>query len=348
MSPYVPTLLLTSLGIGTTITFASSHWLLAWMGMEINTLAILPLMTRHHHPRNVEAATKYFLVQAAGAATLLMAGLTNAWLTGQWDINLISHPAAVVMATLALSLKLGLAPLHTWLPEVLQGVELDTGLILSTFQKLGPFVLLVQFPSHNQELLVFLAVCSTVVGGLGGLNQTQQDPQVLAYSSTAHLGWMVVVMDYHPGLASLYLALYILMTTTLFLCLMINNTTTLNALALSSATTPLLRIMLPLTALSLAGLPPLTGFLPKLLILEELVNQDRPFLALFMGMSSLISLYYYLQIAYTAAISSPNTITGTIFWRLRRPAPYRILALLFVLSTALLPLAPTLYALFCL
>lgn len=78
MNPHILTALVIALGLGTTITFASSHWLLAWMGLEINTLAIIPLIAQHHHPRAVEAATKYFLTQATAAATLLFASTTNA------------------------------------------------------------------------------------------------------------------------------------------------------------------------------------------------------------------------------------------------------------------------------
>lgn len=78
MNPYVFTILLSTLGLGTTMTFASSHWLIAWIGLEINTLAIVPLMAYQHHPRAVEATTKYFLVQATAAAMLLFASTTNA------------------------------------------------------------------------------------------------------------------------------------------------------------------------------------------------------------------------------------------------------------------------------
>lgn len=78
MNPYILATLLFSLGLGTTITFSSSHWLLAWMGLEINTLAILPLIAQHHHPRAVEATTKYFLTQATAAAMILFASTMNA------------------------------------------------------------------------------------------------------------------------------------------------------------------------------------------------------------------------------------------------------------------------------
>lgn len=83
------------------------------MGLEINTLAIIPLIAQLHHPRAVEATTKYFLTQATAAAMLLFASTTNAWLTGQWDIYQMAHPLPVTLITLALALKVGLAPLHT-------------------------------------------------------------------------------------------------------------------------------------------------------------------------------------------------------------------------------------------
>lgn len=78
MNPLVLSTFLMALGFGTVITFASSHWVLAWMGLELNSLAILPLMSQHHHPRAVEATTKYFLTQAAGAAIVIFAGMSSA------------------------------------------------------------------------------------------------------------------------------------------------------------------------------------------------------------------------------------------------------------------------------
>jgi NADH-ubiquinone oxidoreductase chain 2 len=82
------------------------------MGLEINTLAILPLMAQHHHPRGVEATTKYFLTQATAAAIILFASTTNAWITGEWNILQLSHPLPASTITIALAIKLGLAPMH--------------------------------------------------------------------------------------------------------------------------------------------------------------------------------------------------------------------------------------------
>nr|BBB04443.1 NADH dehydrogenase subunit 2 [Pterygotrigla ryukyuensis]BBM90031.1 NADH dehydrogenase subunit 2 [Pterygotrigla ryukyuensis] len=345
MHPFTRLTMLFSLGLGTTITLTSSHWLLAWMGLEISTLAIIPLLAQHHHPRAVEATTKYFLIQATAAAMLLFASTTNAWLTGQWEIQQMSHPLPVTLITLALALKLGLAPMHAWLPEVLQGLDLTTGLILSTWQKLAPFALLMQIHPANPSLLIVLGLASTLAGGWGGLNQTQLR-KILAYSSIAHLGWMILVLQFSPALTLLTLMTYLLMTFSLFLVFKLNSTTSINTLATSWAKAPALTTLTPLILLSLGGLPPLTGFMPKWLILQELSKQDLAPTATLAALTALLSLYFYLRLSYAMALTvSPNVLTSTAPWRLPSLHPNLPLALSTVATLALLPLAPAAVAL---
>nr|AFN88581.1 NADH dehydrogenase subunit 2 [Etheostoma etowahae] len=345
MNPYILAALLFGLGLGTTITFASSHWLLAWMGLEMNTLAIIPLMAQHHHPRAVEATTKYFLTQATAAAMLLFASTTNAWLTGQWDIQQMAHPLPITLITLALALKIGLAPVHSWLPEVLQGLDLTTGLILSTWQKLAPFALLLQIQPANSAMLIAFGVTSTLVGGWGGLNQTQLR-KILAYSSIAHLGWMILVLQFSPSLTLLTLLTYFVMTMSTFLVFKLNKSTTVNMLATSWAKAPALTALAPLILLSLGGLPPLTGFMPKWLILQELTKQDLAPTATLAAMSALLSLYFYLRLSYAMALTmSPNNLTGATPWRLQHSQPTLPLALTTTATLLLLPLMPAAVAL---
>nr|BBD51962.1 NADH dehydrogenase subunit 2 [Cheilio inermis] len=340
MNPFILATLLFGLGMGTTITFASSHWLLAWMGLEINTLAIIPLMARHHHPRAIEATTKYFLTQATAAAMLLFASTTNAWLTGEWDILQMTHPVPLAMISTALALKIGLAPLHTWLPEVLQGLDLTTGLILSTWQKLAPFALLLQIFPENPTIFMLLGICSTLVGGWGGLNQTQLR-KILAYSSIAHLGWMVLILQFSPSLTLLTLLTYFVMTFSTFSIFKMNNSTNINSLATSWAKTPILTSLTPLVLLSLGGLPPLTGFMPKWLILQELTKQDLAPTATIAALSALLSLYFYLRLSYAMTLTmSPNTLAGTTPWRLPSPQATLPTATATAAAALLLPLTP--------
>lgn len=345
MNPYISATLLFGLGLGTTITFASSHWLLAWIGLEINTLAIIPLIAQQHHPRAVEATTKYFLTQATGAATLLFASTTNAWLTGQWDIQQITHPLPTTLIILALSLKVGLAPLHSWLPEVLQGLDLTTGLIISTWQKLAPFILLIQIQPADPNLLIALGLTSTLVGGWGGLNQTQLR-KILAYSSIAHLGWIILILQFSPSLTLLTLLTYLVITFSIFLVFKLNKSTSINMLATSWAKAPVLTSLTPLILLSLGGLPPLTGFMPKWLILQELTKQDLAPTATLAALTALLSLYFYLRLTYAITLTmSPNNLTGTTPWRLQSLQPTLPLAISTITTLSLLPLTPAVVAL---
>nr|NP_443477.1 NADH dehydrogenase subunit 2 [Ijimaia dofleini]BAB70002.1 NADH dehydrogenase subunit 2 [Ijimaia dofleini] len=344
MNPYVLTVLLFSLGLGTTLTFASSHWLLAWMGLEINTLAIIPLMAQNHHPRSVEATTKYFLTQATAATVILFASTTNAWITGGWNLQEISSPLTMTMITMALALKLGLAPMHFWLPEVLQGLDLTTGVILSTWQKLAPFALMLQLNNTNPTLMVTLGLMSTIVGGWGGLNQTQTR-KILAYSSIAHLGWMILVLQFSPSLTMLALALYLIMTSAMFLTLKLTSSLNINSLACSWTNTPALTALTPLILLSLGGLPPLSGFLSKWMILTELAKQNLPLTATIAAMTALLSLYFYLRLSYAMALTtSPTTLSHTAPWRLPSKQLTLILAFTTTLTLGLLPLSPMILA----
>nr|QHW07613.1 NADH dehydrogenase subunit 2 [Gymnothorax minor] len=345
MNPWIMFILIASLGLGTTITFASSHWLMAWMGLEINTLAIIPLMAQQHHPRAVEATTKYFLTQAAAAALMLFATTSNAWLIGEWHIQQLSHPLTAAVTMISLGMKIGLAPTHLWLPEVLQGLDLTTGLILSTWQKLAPMILIYQLaPNVNTVLLVIIGLTSTLIGGWGGLNQTQLR-KILAYSSIAHMGWMIMVLKYSPNLMLLNLAIYIVMTSTAFMTLKTLSTTSINTLSVAWTKAPTMTTIAMLTMLSLGGLPPLTGFMPKWMILQELTKQDLNTTATLMALAALLSLFFYLRLCYSMTLTSgPNTNINKAPWRVKTMTTSP-LPLMAVASLTMLPITPAAMAL---
>nr|QIT07198.1 NADH dehydrogenase subunit II [Dicaeum agile]QXO33585.1 NADH dehydrogenase subunit 2 [Dicaeum agile] len=340
MNPQAKLIFTTSLILGTTITVSSNHWVMAWVGLEINTLAILPLISKSHHPRAIEAATKYFLVQAAASTLVLFSSMTNAWHTGQWDITQMTHPMACLILTSAISMKLGLAPFHFWFPEVLQGSPLTTGLILSTIMKFPPLTLLyLTSPSLNPSLLTAMAIFSAALGGWAGLNQTQIR-KILAFSSIAHLGWMAIIVVYHPKLTLLNFYLYSVMTAAVFLALNSTKVVKLSTLMTTWAKAPALNTMLLLTLLSLAGLPPLTGFLPKWLIIQELTKQDMAPAATIMALLSLLGLFFYLRLAYCTMITlPPHTTNHMKQWHNHKPVS-PLVAMLVTLSTFLLPIAP--------
>nr|AEP04312.1 NADH dehydrogenase subunit II [Poecilodryas albonotata griseiventris] len=340
MSPQAKLIFTVSIIMGTTITISSNHWVMAWAGLEINTLAVLPLISKSHHPRAVEAATKYFLTQAAASTLVLFSSMTNAWHTGQWDITQLTHPASCLILTAAISMKLGLVPFHFWFPEVLQGSPLIIGLLLSTAMKFPPITLLYMVsPSLNPMLLTFLAILSTAVGGWMGLNQTQVR-KIMAFSSISHLGWMIIIINYNPKLTLLNFFLYTMVTTAVFLTFNSAKVLKLSTLMTAWTKTPTLNAMLLLTLLSLAGLPPLTGFLPKWFIIQELTKQDMASTATIISLLSLLSLFFYLRLAYCATITLPPHTTNHIKqWRTNKPVNISV-AILTILSLMLLPMSP--------
>nr|AAC27611.2 NADH dehydrogenase subunit II [Anolis luteogularis] len=341
MSPTIYSIILSSLATGTIITMTSYHWLMAWVGLEINTLAIIPIISTLHHPRSTEAATKYFLTQAAASAMILFSSMTNAWYTGTWDITQMSANPSHIMLTMALAMKLGLAPLHFWLPEVLQGSTMKTAFIITTWQKLAPMSLIYLIINNlSPMLLLLLGLMSSTLGGWGGLNQTQTR-KIMAYSSIAHLGWMATISSIMTNILVMNLLLYMIMTTSMFFTLILSKSKTIQDTTTSWTLSPTLTIIMMLSLLSLGGLPPLSGFMPKWLILEELTTQNLTPLATIMATSALLSLFFYLRLTYTTTLTiSPNTLQTKFKWRFKPNTSTLPMMIFTPLTILMLPLTP--------
>nr|ABY48675.1 NADH dehydrogenase subunit 2 [Xantusia arizonae] len=341
MSPTIQSLILSGLATGTIITMTSQSWILAWLGLEINTLAILPIISKTHHPRATEAMTKYFLTQAAASTMILFASTLNAWHSGQWNImQLTTEPASTVL-TLALAMKLGLAPAHFWLPEVMQGSTIMTAMILTTWQKLAPMTILIMTHQNLPTMiLLMIGLISSLWGGWAGLNQTQLR-KILAYSSIAHLGWIFVAISMDKAITILTLLIYILLTSLIFLSMNTSHSKTMKDMSTTWTFSPTLTTLMLLTLLSLGGLPPLTGFLPKWLILQELTAHHLTPIASLLAFSTLLSLFFYLRLSYTTTITlHPNPTTMSNKWRQKKIKHSKLISIMMPITNAMIPMSP--------
>nr|AAS91401.1 NADH dehydrogenase subunit 2 [Rhinolophus philippinensis] len=343
MNPLIFATISSTIILGTLIVAASSHWLVGWIGFEMNMLAFIPMMMKRSNPRSTEASTKYFLTQATASMLLMLAIIINLLHSGQWTVTNILSPTAFTIMTLALTMKLGLSPFHFWVPEVTQGIPLSSGLILLTWQKLAPLSILYQIShSINPNILLTMSILSILIGGWGGLNQTQLR-KILAYSSIAHMGWMTAIMIYNPTMALLNLILYILMTATTFVLFMTNSSTTTLSLSHLWNKMPLLTASILAIMLSLGGLPPLTGFLPKWMIIQELTKNDSIILPTLMAITALLNLFFYMRLTYTTSLTMfPSTNNMKIKWQFENTKWTTYLPPMIILSTLTLPLAPML------
>nr|YP_010574421.1 NADH dehydrogenase subunit 2 [Dipodomys merriami]UZH94515.1 NADH dehydrogenase subunit 2 [Dipodomys merriami] len=334
-------LILPTMILGTLITMTSSHWMLVWMGLEINMLSFIPLMTTNKNPRSTEAASKYFLTQATASMILMFAIMNNFHYSGQWDIHQPPNTLTSITLLIALAMKLGLAPFHLWVPEVTQGIPLLSGLALLTWQKLAPISILYQLsPYMEKNLVMCMATLSILLGGWGGLNQTQLR-KIMAYSSIAHMGWMTAVMMYNPSIMLLNLIIYIFLTTTLFISFNSLSITTTSSISSTWNSHPLMTLATLLCLMSLGGLPPLTGFLPKWLIIQEMIFNNMIIASLTMAMMALLNLYFYMRLIYATSLTLfplPNNIKFK--WHHPNKKSPTMIPTMLMISSFSLPLSP--------
>nr|AAL90618.1 NADH dehydrogenase subunit 2 [Brookesia therezieni]AAL90624.1 NADH dehydrogenase subunit 2 [Brookesia tuberculata] len=344
LSPLTQLIVTFNLIVGTLITASSHHWLMAWAGLELNMLSVLVIMMQPKHPRAAEASIKYFLIQTIASAVMMFSGTLNAMQTGQWDISQLTNNYASMMIMMAMLMKIGAAPIYFWLPEVMQGTTMKTTLIIATWQKIAPITILFMTSNNMpQTTMIILGLVSIIIGGLGGINQTQVR-KLMAYSSLANLGWTMVIFSLFPNTAMLNIIIYFIMLTPTFFLMETMMLKTLQDMTIAWTTSTTANIMLTLMFLSLSGLPPLTGFAPKLLILNELVTQNLAPIATMMAIMALLNLFFYMRTTYIMTMTTPPQSSTTMTkWR-HKPYFNKLMPTLIILSLMNMPLLPTITA----
>nr|QKE47142.1 NADH dehydrogenase subunit 2 [Prometheomys schaposchnikovi] len=343
MNPITLIIIYFTILMGPLVTMLSSNLFIMWIGLEMNLLALVPLMTNKPTTRSTEAATKYFLTQATASMILLFSILINFKQLGSWTFQPETSNIIMTMTFISLAIKLGLAPFHSWLPEVAQGVTLTVNLILLTWQKIAPLSIMSQFYElMNPNLLILSATVSVLIGAWNGLNQTQMR-KIMAYSSIAHMGWMISILSYNPSLMILNLLIYITMTTSMFVILRAHSFTSITSVSLMWNKMPMATPMMSLILLSTGGLPPLTGFLPKWVIITELTKNSNLMLATVLAMTALINLFFYTRLIYSTSLTTFPTNNNSKMYTHHQPHKMNnIMPPLMITSTMLLPLSPLL------
>nr|QNE85725.1 NADH dehydrogenase subunit 2 [Euleia heraclei] len=279
---------------GTMITVSSNSWLGAWMGLEINLLSFIPLMS-NNNLMSTEASLKYFLIQAMASSVLLLA-IIMMYLNYFPMIQLnTTYNNLIILSSLLL--KSGAAPFHFWFPNVMEGLSWMNALMLMTWQKIAPLMLISYYTQSN--LIILIIILSTIAGSLGGLNQTSLR-KLMAFSSINHLGWMLAAMQMNESMWLIYFLFYSFLSFSLVF--MFNNFKMyhMNQLFNSFFSSKLLKFILFLNLLSLGGLPPFIGFLPKWLVIQYLVYNSQYILITIMTVMTLITLFFYLRLCFAA------------------------------------------------
>nr|ARH54182.1 NADH dehydrogenase subunit 2 [Coleoptera sp. 1 AH-2016] len=276
----------------TFISISSLTWITAWIGLEINLLTIMPLMKISLNKHSSEAMMKYFITQAL-ASTILLLSILIFYKNSQFLENMI-NPSILINSSLMM--KMGAAPFHFWLPEVSTGLNWKMVFTLLTWQKIAPMILL-SYEFSNLYFLSMIIVSSTIIGSFYGMNQTCLR-KIFTYSSINHTSWMIASIFSSMDIWLYYFLIY---TTINFNIMIIFSsykifyTNQLNKLLSYNKT---MKLLLMMNLLSLGGLPPFLGFLPKWLTINFMTMNNYYFISLILIIFSLISLYFYIRISF--------------------------------------------------
>jgi NADH-quinone oxidoreductase subunit N len=308
-----------------------------FLGIEVLSVALYVLCALEiWRERSLESGLKYLITGAVGASILLY-GLTMLFgATGTTSLDAIGTAlqgtsftdeplviAAMALIAGGLAFKASAVPFHMWTPDVYEGAPTTVTGFMSTAVKAAAFAAFLRLftgvmgdlqPDWSVAIAV-LATASIVVGNVAALVQTNMK-RLLAYSSIAQAGYLLIgvaagSIDGAEAIAY-YLIVYGLMTMAAFAVVIIREREvedgdSIGALAGYGRARPVYGVVLTLSMLSLAGFPPLSGFIGKFLLFGSAVENDLTWLAVVGAVGSMVSLAYYLRVVTVAWMPQPDS-----------------------------------------
>ncbi len=327
--------LLSTLGM---MLLISAHGLLTmYLGLELFSLPLYAMVAmRRDSFRSVEAGMKYFVISAVGSGLLLYGFSFLFGVTGSLTLTDIAHHIAgayashdallliaLVFSVAGIAFKLGVVPFQMWVPDVYDGAPTSATLFVAAAPKLAAFALMFRLLTHAmsalqaewQVLLIVIAVLSMLLGNFSALVQTSIK-RLFAYSSIAHMGYMLLGLIAGTSLgytaALFYVISYAIMTAAGFGVILLMNRqgvdiNELDDLKGLSTRSPWLAFIMLLVMFSMAGVPPLLGFIAKVQLLEALVQVHLIWLVVVTLLMSVVGVFYYLRIVQRMYFEEPVT-----------------------------------------
>ena len=319
-----PILILLSL-TGMMLMVASNDILSLFLSMELQSLALYILVAFAREDRNSsEAGVKYFVLGSLSTCIFLFGSSLIYACFGTTNFSEISGAInqlneipliliiGVVFILVSLSLKISAAPFHMWTPDVYQGAPTIITAYLSVVPKIASFAVIIRFlvfPFGEiivdwGKIILILSITSMLVGSLGALQQKNLK-RLFAYSTINHIGFMLIglVPGSEDGIIAIciYLMLYLIMNIGVFVVILSLSRDNISVSSIKDlkgyfANNPFMAVCMAVFMFSMAGIPPLSGFLGKLIVLNVAIDNNLIFLAIIGVISSVIAAYYYLRI----------------------------------------------------
>nr|AML26515.1 NADH dehydrogenase subunit 2 [Staphylinidae sp. BMNH 1274665] len=275
------------------ISISSSTWMGMWLGLEMNLLAFIPLMQENNKPLTSESSIKYFLTQALASTLLLFSMIL---LSKNFLIMKNINNTIMIMFNSMLLMKMGMAPFHFWFPEVMEGLSWNNCLILMTWQKITPMILIM----YNFSFSYFFSsiiIYSMLISSFLGINQISLR-KMLTFSSINHMAWMLSTMLFSEIIWKFYFIIYMILNLNMIMIFKFYQIFVLNQLFNLLQQNFLLKFLFSLNFLSLGGLPPFIGFFPKWLTIQFMIQANWIYLSFLMVLLTLLTLFFYMRLIY--------------------------------------------------
>lgn len=312
--------------LGMMVLISGDNLLTLYLGLELMSLPLYAMVAlKRAKERCIEAAMKYFVMGALASGLLLygfsfLFGLAHSlnltaiaailFNTSSQHVILIVFASIFVIAGIAF--KLGAVPFHMWVPDVYDGAPNSVTLFLSSAPKLAAFVLLtrllagplVSYSVQWYHVLLIIALLSIALGNIAAIAQSNIK-RMLAYSSIAHMGYMLLgfctLTERGYSAAMFYMITYVLVSIAAFGFLTSISrrgveVTELADLSGLSRRNPWVSFMMLLVLFSLAGVPPMVGFIAKIGILEALIQAKLVWVAVVAILFAIVGVYYYIRV----------------------------------------------------
>nr|QIA59072.1 NADH dehydrogenase subunit 2 [Neurigona sp. PH-2020] len=214
-------------------------------------------------------------------------------------------------------------------------------LFMMTWQKLAPFMLLSYIISKTFSIII--SIMTVVIGSIGGLNQTSLR-KIMAFSSINHLGWMLSAMMISSNLWLLYFMFYSFLSASIVMMFNINKLFHFNQM-FSNNNSILMKMSVMTNFLSLGGLPPFLGFLPKWMVIQQLSMNNQMMLIFFLMIMTLITLFFYLRLCFSSMMMNHQNMKWIS--QLKAPIPSKKIYLCnSIMSILGLPLMTSMFYIF--
>nr|WRO45166.1 NADH dehydrogenase subunit 2 [Stenothemus biimpressiceps] len=285
-------LFLNLLILSTLISISATSWLGMWMGLEMNLLAIIPLMYSSASTTSSEASVKYFIVQTI-ASSIIIINITMLMINSNIYSNSDITNFNLIMMNSAFLIKIGMAPFHFWFPEIIYGLTWFNSLIILTWQKIAPMILFM-FNMTNNMFTMFIIIISAIISSVMSLNLINLK-KILAFSSINHMSWMMSMMVFSKTIWMLYFSIYVF--STLIIVIFVNKFKILFINQISFLKNKKEMILFFIIGfVSFMGLPPTIGFVSKWLTIQVLIWENWLFLSIILIILTIFMIFIYFQL----------------------------------------------------